>query len=124
MINMYPKEINPKCSALSNPNNEPILDGDSKRILEICNSGDISLVPRLLLLVPERKLDGYVPPHASPIYEDETFADSALEFLEDHNDYDGDDYMPFEGIIYDVVVEGFVCKIVNSVTIKEQCKCD
>lgn len=116
---MYSEEVNPKCFALSNPNGEPILDGDTKRILEICNGGDIAEVKELILLVPERKLDGHVPPYAATLYEDETFAASAAEYLENHN-RDDDGYMPFEGMVYHVVIKGFVCEIVDSLTIKER----
>ena len=115
---MYPQEKNPNCFALSNPNGEPILDGDRQRILEICNEGNIAEVKELILLVPERKLDGHVPPYAATLYEDETFTASAAEFLTDHN-RDDDDYMPFEGIVYHVIVKGFVCEILDSLTIKE-----
>lgn len=111
-------EVNPKCFALSNPNNEPVLDGDRKRIIEICNEGNIKETKELMLLVPERKLDGHVPPYAATLYEDETFAASAAEFLTDHN-RDDDDYMPFEGVVYHVIVKGFVCEILDSLTIKE-----
>lgn len=110
-------EEHPKCFALSNPGNEPILDGDRQRILEICNEGNIKETKELILLVPERKLDGHVPPHATPLYEDEFFTASAAEMLEDH-DRDDDDYIPFEGIVYHVSVQGFVCKVLDSLTIK------
>lgn len=118
---MYPQqEVNPNCFALSNPNGEPILDGDRQRILEVCNEGDIAEVKELVLLVPERKLDGHVPSHASPLYEGESFAALAAKMLEDHDSYDGDDSVPFEGTIYHVTIQGFVCKILNSLTIKER----
>lgn len=116
---MYPQEINPKCCALSNPGNEPILDGDTKRILEICNDGNVKETKELILIVPERKLDGYVPPHASPLYEDDDFIAQTVKLLEDHDDYDGEDCMPFEGMIYHIKVIGFVCKVLDSLTIKE-----
>ena len=81
-------EVNPKCCAISNPGNEPILDGDTKRILEICNDGNVKETKELILIVPERKLDGHVPPHAAPLYEDEDFIAETIKLIEDHDDYE------------------------------------
>lgn len=106
---MY-NEINPKCNALSNPNNEPILDGDIKRILRICNSGDIADVKELMLFVPERKLDGHVPPHAAPLYEDEDFAAEAAKYINDQS-------KNFEGMVYHIQIKGFVCKIFDALQV-------